>query len=158
MGIYTTVFLYHIQSHTHPVGIPARQKTLSSYRFNIALTPVSSMICVQAAAALARQVFAFRRQQQPRAALHPTIIECGANANTHIQALSAGRYHGCLGVCSGCCAGATTSSRDDAQRRLRAACAETAAAEHLTTGASTAVALRYSAIYCKARSKRRTWL
>ena len=52
----------------------------------------------------------------------------------------------------------TTSSRDDAQRRLRAACAENAAAEHLTTGASTAFALRYSTIYCKARSKRRTRL
>jgi hypothetical protein len=38
-------------------------------------------------------------------------------------------------------AGATTSSRDDAQRRLRAACVENAAAEYLTTGASTAAAL-----------------
>ena len=91
-------------------------------------------------------------------AQRPAIIERNANANAHVQALSAGRYHGCLGVCSGCCAGARTSSRDDAQRRLRAACAETAAAEHLTTGASTATALRCSTTHFKACFKPRTRL
>ena len=55
-----------------------------------------------AAVFAAGQAFTLRRRLLQRAAQRPAIIERGANANAHVQALGAGRLHGCLRVCTGC--------------------------------------------------------
>ena len=55
-----------------------------------------------AAVFAAGQAFTLRRRLLQRAAQRPAIIERGANANAHVQALGAGRLHGCLRVCTRC--------------------------------------------------------
>ena len=55
-----------------------------------------------AAVFAAGQAFTLRRRLLQRAAQRLAIIERGANANAHVQALGAGRLHGCLRVCTGC--------------------------------------------------------
>ena len=75
----------------------------------------TSTIGPQAAAAQAEQAFTLRRRLLQRAAQRPAIIERGANANAHVQALSTGSLHGCLRVCTGC-----GCNNKQSRRRLKA--------------------------------------